>query len=172
MDTQYAVVAFPDFENADSIEAVRRRFDPLAGLIAAHVTLIFPLSDDRAETHLADHVQRSVRDVSPFDITLTDISRETDGYLFLNVGVGAHRFRELHNKLYTDPWARHRSLAHEYRPHVTIGRIADRDVLAHAHREADLALTRPISGTVTGLAIFRLETPDRGTVIHRVAFPA
>ena len=170
MNADYAVVAFPALERADSIEAVRRRFDPLADLLAAHVTVVFPFATDLVEATLADHVRRTVRGVAPFTITLTDVSREAGGYLFLNVGAGAERFRELHGGLYSGPWAHHRSSAHEYRPHVTVGRVTDHAALPAAHREAHLAIRFPIRGTVPGLAIVRLDAPDRGAVIDRIAF--
>lgn len=45
MAPQYAIVAFPAFDCADSVEAIRRKLDPQAGLLAAHITLVFPFSD-------------------------------------------------------------------------------------------------------------------------------
>ena len=39
--TQYAVVAFPQSDALARVEALRRRFDPQALLLPAHVTLVF-----------------------------------------------------------------------------------------------------------------------------------
>ena len=169
MAPQYAIVAFPALDFADSMEAIRRKHDPLAGLLAAHVTLVFPFSDDLGETSLADHVGRAVEGVASFPIALTDVSTEAGGYLFLNVGAGSARFHYLHARLYAGPLARHCSSA-EYRPHVTVGRLAGRDELLDAQQETVLALKLPILGTVTDLAIFRLDGPERGAVVCRVPF--
>ena len=164
---QYAIVAFPVFDCADSVEAVRRKFDPQAGLLAAHVTLVFPFSDDLGEASLAEHVGRAVEGVPAFPIALTDLSTKVGGYLFLNVGAGSARFHSLHARLYSGPLARHRSSA-EYRPHVTVGRLVGGDGLFDAEQETVLALTLPILGTVADLAIFRLDGPGRGAVVCRV----
>jgi 2'-5' RNA ligase len=172
MEPQYAVVAFPALAGADSVEAVRRRFDPLSALLAAHVTLVFPFRDDHSEASLADHVGRAVERVPPFALSLSGLSVETGGYLLLDVDAGADRFHDLHARLYSGPLARHRSSAHEYRPHVTVGRLVDHQGVAEARQEAYLALRLPVLGTVSGLAIFRLDGPDRGAIVCRVAFDA
>ena len=169
---QYAVVAFPVLDHTDSVEAVRRRFDPLATLLAAHVTLVFPFPLGFEEALLADHVRRAVERVPAFRFDLTDLSTETGGYLFLNVGAGADRFHGLHERLYSGPLARHRSLAHDYRPHVTVGRLADGDDLSEAQRAAHLALKLPMGGAVAELAIFRVDGVERGAVICTIPLEA
>jgi 2'-5' RNA ligase len=44
MTAQYAIVAYPTLEFANQVEAVRQRFDPLASVLNAHVTLVFPFT--------------------------------------------------------------------------------------------------------------------------------
>lgn len=53
---------------------------------------------------------------------------------------------------------------------MTVGCVTNHGALAEALREAQLALRFPIPGTVPGLTIFRLDAPDRGAVIERIAF--
>lgn len=77
MEPQYAVVAFPALARADSVESLRRRFDPQAELLCAHVTLVFPFRGDLGEAGLATHVHRVAAGVLPFTIALTDLSLET-----------------------------------------------------------------------------------------------
>ena len=56
MTVQYAIVAFPTFDVADQVEAVRRRFDPLSSVLAAHVTLLFSFEDSVGLSSLCVHV--------------------------------------------------------------------------------------------------------------------
>ena len=39
---RFAVAWFPGFPGIERIEAFRKRHDPMAGLIPAHLTLVFP----------------------------------------------------------------------------------------------------------------------------------
>lgn len=172
MEPRYAVVALPALARADSVEAIRRRFDPQAGLLGAHVTLVFPFRGDLDEAGLRTHVRRAAVGARPFTITLSDLSMETGGYLFLRVGAGAESFHDLHTRLYSGPLTGHRSSAHAYLPHVTIGRLADHAELAQAREQADRALALPVLGAVTGLAIFRLDDPERGAIVWSLPFEA
>ena len=40
------ILIFPKFENIYLIQNIRNKFDPLANLIAPHITLAFPFLDD------------------------------------------------------------------------------------------------------------------------------
>jgi 2'-5' RNA ligase len=165
VEPRYAVVAFPRLDSENAVEAIRRSYDPLASQLAAHVTIVFPFEGAIVEADLVDHVERAVEGVPPFPLTLTDVSVEPGGYVFLNVGTGADRFQDLHERLYSGPLSQHRSAVHDYRPHVTVGRVTERDALTNASREALLAFSFPVYGTVVDLALFRLDAPERGTVV-------
>lgn len=53
---RFAVAWFPSFEGISAIEAFRRRHDPMAPCISAHLSLVFPfptaLSALQARTHV------------------------------------------------------------------------------------------------------------------------
>jgi 2'-5' RNA ligase len=89
-----------------------------------------------------------------------------DEYLFLDAVVGGDRLVDLHDRLYEGVLAEHRSTAHVYRPHITIGRIQDRFA-----REQALATARELSPVVDcvvrGLSVFRLNA-EGGEVIAEV----
>jgi len=71
MTGQLAIVAFPRFEaSSGRLEEVRRRFDPLAALLAAHVTLVFPFEESLSLSELRADVDGAVRGIAPFAITL------------------------------------------------------------------------------------------------------
>jgi 2'-5' RNA ligase len=165
MTTQYAIVAFPVLEAPNRVESIRRRFDPLASMLKAHVTLVFPFSDAVKEVDLSNHIARAVSGLHPFSILLSEVTVEDDGYLFLNVAAGADWFIELHNRLYTRLLAHHRSPAHEYRPHVTVGRLTEQHQLLFAADETKKALTLPVGGLVNEVALFRRRTATAGDVV-------
>jgi hypothetical protein len=54
--TNRCILLFPDFPNIASIESIRRKFDPLAGLVRPHITLVFPFESDIGTDPLRRHV--------------------------------------------------------------------------------------------------------------------
>jgi 2'-5' RNA ligase len=164
MTVRYAIVAFPVLDAAAAIEATRRRFDPLASTLPAHVTLVFPFTDAVGEADLAAHVARAVADQPAFDISLSGITAEDGGYIFLGVETGADVLRTLHDRLYRGVLAPHLSSAHEYQPHITIGRLRDPEEVRSAAAEARRDLAPSSRGRINGVALFRLTETGRGDV--------
>jgi 2'-5' RNA ligase len=164
MTVQYAIVAFPTFDVADQIEAVRRRFDPLSSVLAAHVTLVFPFEDSVGLSSLCAHVAAAAADASPFAIDLTGPAVVDGGYIFLHVGDGTRHLIDLHDRLYSGALMGQLSRTHEYRPHVTIGRLGSSEQLMAAAAEARATLTLPARGRIDSLALFRLEHGSHGSV--------
>ena len=168
MTVQYAIVAFPVLDAAGVVESVRRRFDPLASIISAHITLVFPFAEAASEADLAKHIAVVVAGQRAFDITLANISVEDGGYVFLNVEAGVDVLCELHDRLYTDVLEPCLSSTHEYRPHITIGRLPDPEQRRVAAEEARTHLTLPLRGTVNDVALFRLDEAGRGDVVRTI----
>lgn len=164
MTVQYAIVAFPRLAAAEQIEAVRRRFDPLASVLRAHVTLVFPFADDALAPLLEPHVREAIVGMSAFDLTLTAPVATDGGYLFLNVAEGAEPLVELHSRLYAGALAPHRSTAHVYQPHITVGHLGTPEQLAVAAEAARSALPAPGAGRIHEVAIFALNQPQFGAV--------
>jgi 2'-5' RNA ligase len=127
-----AIVIFPEFENSHVIEQLREQFDPLAGCIAAHITLVFPFESRLSEQELAEHVHSIVAPIPPFEITLHGISRYGGEYLFLNVKRGNDAIIELHDRLYSGLLSGHESRAEPYVPHITVGRLTEQTQFARA----------------------------------------
>jgi len=164
MDTRFAVVAFPECDAHEQIETIRRRYDPLSGVIDAHVTLVFPFGDAIDQSGLARHVAGALTGLQPFDITLETVSAERDGYVFLNIGAGAERLAAIHDRLYSGPLARHRSRTHDYRPHITVGQASSGATAAGMQAAIQRTLAFPLAARVRGLALFRLDGPAAGRV--------
>lgn len=166
MTVRYAIVAFPVLDAAGVVESVRRRFDPLASMLSAHITLVFPFTDAASEADLAKHIAVVAAGQRAFDITLANISVEDGGYVFLNVEAGVDVLCQLHDRLYTDLLESYLSSTHEYRPHITIGRFPDPEQMKLAAEEARTHLTLPLRGKVDEVALFRLNEAGRGDVVR------
>jgi len=162
---EFAIVAFPVIECGDLVASVRRRFDPLDGLLAAHVTLVFPFSEPGVEQSLERHVANAIEGIDPFDITLERPTSAEDRYIVMELSEGADRFALVHDRLYSGMLARHLSNAHAYRPHVTIGHLSASEDLGAATAHAVDVLPRPLRGRVDAVAGFRLDYPWRGEIV-------
>ena len=119
-----AIVLFPKFNNIDSIQAVRERFDPLASFIAPHITLVFPFECELSTHEIGDHVRRAIEGVKRFPVQLSSVTGDfRDGYLFLNVKRGNDVIIDLHDRLYRGVLEQYLFRKVTYCPHVTVGRL-------------------------------------------------
>jgi 2'-5' RNA ligase len=147
------------------VASVRRRFDPLDGLLAAHVTLVFPFSEPGVETTLERHVADAIAGLEPFDITLEPPTSADGNYIVMELSAGADRFALMHDRLYSGMLAPHRSASRSYTPHVTVGHLSPSEDMIAATEAATDILPRPLQGHVNAVAGFRLDHPWRGEVV-------
>lgn len=131
---------FPEFKNANIIEEIRKKFDPLATKIPPHITLVFPFDSEFSKEDLQKHLDSTVKNIKPFKIKLQNINaRESFGYyLFLNVTEGYNRIKELHKILYSGllsaikpDWLDHE----KYEPHITVGKLESKELMVEAEKE-------------------------------------
>ena len=171
MTVQCAIVAFPMLESANQIEAVRQRFDPLASVLDAHVTLVFPFTPPAESVEvLHPHVVTAVAGLAPFPIRLTRPTPADANYLFLQVTHGDRLLIELHDRLYSGLLAPFLSPAHSYAPYVTVGRFTSAGALSAAAVEARELLPQETDGVVDRLAILELRDGTRGATLFEVLF--
>lgn len=163
MTVQRAIVAFPELESPKQIEAVRRRFDPLATVLPAHVTLVFPFVDSLALSAIREHVADALLGAAPFRITLAPPTSHDGGYLFLRIIEGRRQIVELHDRLYSGPLAGHLSRERIYDPHITVGLLPAPEQLAAAASEARRVLAPPLCGNVRSVDVFETDG-DTGQV--------
>ena len=157
MTVLHAIVAFPIFDAPETIEGIRRAFDPQAALLPAHITLVFPFAAPSDSSFLGQHLATCIAGVPPFDVMLASPSAERDGYLFLRVMAGRDRIVALHDRLYAGPLERCLSTSHPYEPHVTMGRLNSPDSLANALTMARERLAVPLRGQIDAVALFALD---------------
>lgn len=163
MTTRYAIVAFPEFDEPNPLEAVRHAFDPQVTLLPAHVTFVFPFVAVGSESSLREHIEACLVRTSSFDIVLAPPTPAADGYLSLGVVSGRDRIVDLHDRLYSGPLESQLSTSHPYDPHVTLGRLDSPGALASALATARATLPRPLPARIDHVHLFRIE-PGAGHV--------
>ena len=107
------------------IETLRRRHDPHAPIIPAHVTLVFPF-ETRNLTALTQHVLATTTAHGPIALRLSAYLAvrahdDTQSHIFLVPDQGRAEIEALHDALYTGPLANHRRHDIPFIPHVTVG---------------------------------------------------
>ncbi len=119
-----AIVWFPPFPIDSPIEAFRRRHDPLADALPAHVTLVFPFPTNLTVTQIATHIRRVVGNWPALPVSFRDVEGIVDEFVVLMLRERAEAIVALHDKLYGGVLKAHLRDDIEYQPHVTLGRIA------------------------------------------------
>ncbi|GLK99355.1 2'-5' RNA ligase family protein [Dactylosporangium matsuzakiense] len=164
--TVRVVAIFPEVDTA-AVEGFRARWDPLAAVVPAHITVAFPFGWDRPASALADALEPVLTACPAFALALTTPVVWEDEYLFLLVGDGHEQVTRLHEAIYRQvlPEAQRPS---DFVPHMTIGRQAHPKAMRAAmHDAADLDL--PLVGRALSLTVYRRQ--DDGTRIRELDMP-
>lgn len=98
--TLHAVVHYPGLDTG-GLREFRRKHDPFAGVIAEHLTLLFPIPLG-LETIRA-HVQVVATEVQPFFIRIAGLKRRWDHWLCAGLKEGFEDLMDLHDRLYSGP---------------------------------------------------------------------
>lgn len=67
------ILIFPKFENINKIQELRNKYDPLSDLIAPHITIVFPFSDNISNEELIKKLTTLLKDFKPFTIVFKGI---------------------------------------------------------------------------------------------------
>ena len=116
---------FPEFDNIEIINSIRKKYDPLAELVKPHVTLVFPFRSELTAQQINESLQCSVHDIRQFELKLSTAGKESmpyGHYIYINVITGREELTSLHKRLYNHlPCT---SFYKEiYTPHMTLGRF-------------------------------------------------
>ena len=60
------ILIFPKFENINKIQELRNKYDPLSDLIAPHITIVFPFSDNISNEELIKKLTNLLKDFKLF----------------------------------------------------------------------------------------------------------
>lgn len=118
------ILIFPKFKNINKIQELRNKYDPLANLIAPHITIAFPFSDNISNEELIKKLTNLLKNFRPFTIVFKGISLSEDNYIFLNCMKGDQEIIELHNEIYKQILTSHLKKSIKYIPHITIGKAS------------------------------------------------
>ena len=70
------IMIFPEFENQEIIDNIRKKYDPLAGLVRPHVTLVFPFESSMSNGELERVLNDRLMFIKPFKLRLAGVSRQ------------------------------------------------------------------------------------------------
>ena len=116
------ILIFPKFKNINKIQEIRNKYDSLADLIAPHITLVFPFSDDISNEELIRKLVNLLEDFKPFTIVFKGLSISYDNYIFLNCIQGNQEIIQLHDRIYEQILPSHFKNSIKYIPHITLGK--------------------------------------------------
>ena len=117
---------FPDFENIDIIDLIRKQYDPLAEFVRPHITIVFPFDSELSNEELEHILDVRLKDMEPFHLELRGFSKHSDrfgNYLFLNLTRGSEIVEKIHDELYSNEFKMYCS-DFDYVPHMTVGKLA------------------------------------------------
>jgi 2'-5' RNA ligase len=154
--TRRAIVAFPAGGRLDAIEALRSRYDPLARVLPAHVTLVFPFASTLSALQVATHAKRIASRWPVLPIRLAGVGAYTGEWVHVRVTRGRDALIELHDRLYRRALAPFLRREFDYEPHVTIGRADDADACERIVDEARHALAAPIDAALRTVSVLAL----------------
>jgi len=159
-----AIVLFPKFNNIDAIQAVRERFDPLAGYIAPHITLVFPFESALATEELREHMARALKGVKRFSVQLSGVTGDfRDGYLFLNVKRGNDCIIDLHDRLYQGVLEPFLFRKVTYCPHITVGRLEQQTEFDQALEQL-AGFSEQFEAEIDRVSVENIDSGERSTI--------
>ena len=130
---------FPEFENIDVINDIRKKYDPLADLVLLHITLVFPFDSELTNEELNLHLKECLSNIQSFKVELEGFSKQENkygNYLFLNVVQGMDIIKDIHDRLYKDKLKQF-NVGYDYVPHVTVGKVSSMELLDKAYDDVN-----------------------------------
>lgn len=128
------IMIFPEFENIDVINDIRKKYDPLANLVLPHITLVFPFDSELTNEELNLHLKECLSDKQPFKMELEGFIKQINNYgnyLLLNVVQGIDEIKNIHDRLYKGRLKQF-DAGYDYVPHMTVGKESSVELLNKA----------------------------------------
>lgn len=160
------ILIFPEFENSHIIDSIRAKYDPLAGLIKPHVTIVFPFEAQFGNETIERVLERRLSEIEPFELSLKGVSTQKGqfgNYLFLDIVKGEDEVRRMHDILYANEF-RHYDLGFDYVPHITIGKLPSKELLDEAYEELK-DLNEEFTTTVRKISVEMIGEDEESIII-------
>ena len=160
------IMIFPEFENINSIDKIRSKYDPLADLVRPHVTLVFPFESDMTDDEIRKILEKRLADIQKFELTLHGFGKQIEkfgNYLFINVKQGKDEIIKIHDILYANEF-REFNLGFPYDPHMTVGKTRTAEELGEAYKDAS-SCTEIFSTTVTKISVEMIGDHEESIII-------
>ncbi|MEV4514266.1 2'-5' RNA ligase family protein [Dactylosporangium sp. NPDC049525] len=152
------IAVFPEMDTT-AVERFRRRWDPLATAVPAHITVAFPFEWAGPVSGLAAALQPVITACTSFAFGLSNPTVWDDEYLFLLLGDGREQVSQLHESIYRQVLRGARRPT-RFVPHMTVGRQADEVALRVGVSEA-AAMDLPLIGRARSLTVYRRDEDGR-----------
>ena len=136
MTPRYALVAYVKNPVGEFVERLRRQLHPELPHLAAHLTVLPPRLLQGTESSAVETLADVCSQVAPFTVTLGDVETffPRTPTVFIRVGDGSYRMRELHEQLNTKALAAQEEWP--YMPHLTIVKMSAEAQAQQAYRVA------------------------------------
>jgi 2'-5' RNA ligase len=164
---KYVVAIFLDSRVTRWVEELRTQFDPLAGSVPAHLTLVHPFPASLNPVDLEYHLSQAAEHTPTFRLDLQGVTGHAGEYLFLNVKRGNDHVVALRDSLYEGRLATYRDRTVTFLPHVTVGRLADRNQFMRALSGARLH-DQVLSQCVDAICAYRIGRDGLREVVAEV----
>lgn len=158
---RFAVAWFPAFEDLARIERFRERHDPMAGEVAAHLTLVFPFPTPLSALQVQTHVRKVAAGWPPIPVTFRAVRAQANEFVFLMAGRGGASIAGLHGRLYSRSLRPHLRADLPYEPHITIGRCPEPARLEAALGDAERELGAEFSDVIREVSLLAVARDGR-----------
>lgn len=120
------ILIFPNFENINKIQEIRKQYDELAEIIMPHITLAFPFENNISNNQLKAELLDIIKEFKPFKIKCSGIKLKKDHrintyYIFLNIVEGQEQIIKIHQQIYSKILNDIDINKYDYEPHITLG---------------------------------------------------
>jgi len=119
------LVWFPPQEAVADYECFRAAHDPLAHVLPAHLTLVFPFASSLGDVQIAAHVRRTVARWPALPVRFEGLGHFHADWIHVAVTRGHAAVTALHDRLYRGALAPFLRRELTYEPHITIARAID-----------------------------------------------
>jgi 2'-5' RNA ligase len=164
----YVVIAPIPEDLAAAVQPYRERYDPLAGALPPHITILNPFEFSDPPQILYNHLVEIGETYAPIKVSVAgwDIYRYIDYQLRLPIIAGRAELTALRDDLLTGPLSYCPGQDKDYWPHLFLGKFNDEAQVAQVRKDLDRFEAQFIF-RVTHLELWQWYKPDHPWEIRK-----